>query len=797
MSDDSTSQKNAMKVAELENLNYGASTSATAPQSAPLDQYRRDKQIQDAKVITPSQYQKIRVEASVQLANSRIETVTSKQRMQAEAIQSAKLAKMKQLRMLQASVQSRVSFMQHFAGNPNSGATDVVPDAAFHALREGVMPGSTISYRNKPIIQLFAIDGTAGEAYMPPFTNFILTNVVAQDAERMDVLETFGAPHFFTTGRFVRKYSFSGLVRNYPAVDPDSKGVSMTNNEQARKLSLVSQRDLLINFYEQYMRASACAAAGRYVSITVDGHTFDGFVTELTINRDANMELVSPFSFSMLVFDRKDTSKAKDALIAYKSTKANTTTAADQSQIERATTDQKITVKAPGGGENGFGEAGCSLGTTNLQARTFSESPIIELTCTKGNDVLSIECDGGLTLVYEDGSPVDNAPSRQGTQSCRVEMSNPSALQANQQKERQSGSKNSPGFVPLKIKSNNSDAYAVLNSTFYLESGRTPVFSVVSAKLGQQNVTALYDQAEGTITFSDVQLRAGDFTGPGNTTLHFEFVLSAVDASGNTIDMTLLAPVVEQPTIVPLYNGAPAESANDKDSSAGSVTGTPTATVTAENLTVAVDIEFGGDRDLNMENFFDVADGARIQMNLPMDPNGDFSLHTPTVRLDMKMVANTRVRNLFDAASLEPGANTRPPNVLFHISKSAINAKVKDNAFELEVLRGYITVSMGGFLGLGRTQFQISANLNQNLTIPFTGYKAVVGLVRSPSFETRGSDRFYKLQLRLDSVTFQPLPGKQLPADFNESNATAKLYVALNEASYDVVLASGIHMMAK
>jgi hypothetical protein len=48
MSDDSTAQKNAMKVAELENLNYGASTSATAPQAAPLDQYRRDKQIQEA-----------------------------------------------------------------------------------------------------------------------------------------------------------------------------------------------------------------------------------------------------------------------------------------------------------------------------------------------------------------------------------------------------------------------------------------------------------------------------------------------------------------------------------------------------------------------------------------------------------------------------------------------------------------------------------------------------------------------------------------------------------------------------
>ena len=149
--------------AELQ-TGYGPSTSPTAPNTS---------------------YRSYQIQQSPSISGSNISTVTSKQRLTTAAIQSTTLAALS----AQNSVQSRAAYAKAFGNNPNGGYTDTLTDAAWHALQPGVMPVTALDYRNKPTIRLFAIDGSDASVHVPPFTNFILTNVQALDQERFD-----GAP---------------------------------------------------------------------------------------------------------------------------------------------------------------------------------------------------------------------------------------------------------------------------------------------------------------------------------------------------------------------------------------------------------------------------------------------------------------------------------------------------------------------------------------------------------------------------------------------------------------------------
>lgn len=182
--------------------------------------------------------------------------------------------------------------------NMNKGAglsKDLIP-LPYRASSLGKVLGDR---SNSPKIEVHTY-GDDGTSSVPTFDDFILTDVSSQDAEKIDVCETFGVPHLFTSGRFVRRTTFQGIARTAPA------NYAASNNPQYS----VSQSTMLRVFYDQYLRATQQADNGQYTSIIIDGHTYTGWVTTFNDQRDAGQEQWMPFTFTMIVTDRKSSDEA-------------------------------------------------------------------------------------------------------------------------------------------------------------------------------------------------------------------------------------------------------------------------------------------------------------------------------------------------------------------------------------------------------------------------------------------------------------------------------------------------------
>jgi len=158
-------------------------------------------------------------------------------------------------------------------------------------------------YANRPKIEVVALSQTAVTGtpnIKARFDSMILSQIQEVDAEKIDVIETFGVPHFFASGRFVRKYTFQGFLR--------TTAVNYAATKDAVQYSLnqlvVPQTVVFRMFYEEHMRASVQASNGWYTRITVDKEVFEGFVTTFNVSRDAMQDSTSPFVFSMVAFNR-------------------------------------------------------------------------------------------------------------------------------------------------------------------------------------------------------------------------------------------------------------------------------------------------------------------------------------------------------------------------------------------------------------------------------------------------------------------------------------------------------------
>lgn len=151
-------------------------------------------------------------------------------------------------------------------------------------------------------------NAATAEAIPVKFNDFFITDCQEQDAEKAEVAETFGAPHVFASGRYMRKVSIQGVCRTGP-LNPEVVelttigGVKLLSDEDYARY-LVPQTLGLRVLYDKLLRASELISRGLFARLHVDGEVYSGWFTTLNIARNANEEAFAHFTSSMLVFSR-------------------------------------------------------------------------------------------------------------------------------------------------------------------------------------------------------------------------------------------------------------------------------------------------------------------------------------------------------------------------------------------------------------------------------------------------------------------------------------------------------------
>lgn len=141
------------------------------------------------------------------------------------------------------------------------------------------------------------------------YNDFFITDTQEMDAEKADVSETFGAPHVFATGRYMRKLTIQGVCRT-GAVNPDILSLS-TNSTALAAMSDVDKARFVVPhtlglrvLYDRMLRASEQISRSLFSRLVVDGEVYCGWFTTLNITRSGADEGFAHFTMSMLVFAR-------------------------------------------------------------------------------------------------------------------------------------------------------------------------------------------------------------------------------------------------------------------------------------------------------------------------------------------------------------------------------------------------------------------------------------------------------------------------------------------------------------
>jgi hypothetical protein len=269
-------------------------------------------------------------------------------------------------------------------------------------------PGST-DYSNRPTIFVVKnkANGQTGAAEEPvgEFSDWFLNTVQEQDMERTDVVETFGAPHIFVSGRFTRKIVFSGMVRT-----------TQHNAESSKASDRVPQHVLLRNFYERFLRATSQATLDYFTRITVDGDIYEGYITNLQLPRDANLEMVMPFALSMICVRRYNIHDA-DAVASLSRFVGDKKKKLAPAFASASLTDASagFVMSLDTGGSNSTTGVSVNVGKTKEDGTFLGISPTIKLNTSYAGQVIQLSGDGVGTwaLRYaEDGTPVSGTISR-------------------------------------------------------------------------------------------------------------------------------------------------------------------------------------------------------------------------------------------------------------------------------------------------------------------------------------------------------------------------------------------------
>ena len=112
------------------------------------------------------------------------------------------------------------------------------------------------------------------------YSRFFLQGVSENQAEKYQIVETFTSFYTFFYGKRPTVYSFAGTLLN----DENHKWVN----------------DFMF-FYENFFRGSRTADVGAQAVMTYDGRVVSGFILDITIQQNADMNKGAQFSMNMLV----------------------------------------------------------------------------------------------------------------------------------------------------------------------------------------------------------------------------------------------------------------------------------------------------------------------------------------------------------------------------------------------------------------------------------------------------------------------------------------------------------------
>jgi len=138
------------------------------------------------------------------------------------------------------------------------------------------------------------------------YNDFFITDTQEVDAEKAEVSETFGAPHVFASGRYMRKVMITGMCRT-GAVNPDILNAQSFNTglEESLKAKYAVPHTLGLRvLYDKVLRASEQISRNLFTRLIVDGEVYCGWFTTLNISRTGAEESFAHFTMSMLVFQR-------------------------------------------------------------------------------------------------------------------------------------------------------------------------------------------------------------------------------------------------------------------------------------------------------------------------------------------------------------------------------------------------------------------------------------------------------------------------------------------------------------
>jgi hypothetical protein len=138
----------------------------------------------------------------------------------------------------------------------------------------------------KARIEVF--DPSEGKVY-GSFIDFIVASVSETDAERTHIVETFGRPFIFSSGRFVRRYTFAGIVKALPV------NWAATNDADSTPQSAVFRA-----FYDRNLRSTQTARANRLIRVIVDGNVYVGHAIAMSLSRAADNDALEQFSLSFI-----------------------------------------------------------------------------------------------------------------------------------------------------------------------------------------------------------------------------------------------------------------------------------------------------------------------------------------------------------------------------------------------------------------------------------------------------------------------------------------------------------------
>jgi len=117
-----------------------------------------------------------------------------------------------------------------------------------------------------------------------PYSKFILEGVQASEAERSQVVETFGDYYAFFFGKRPPVYTYTGTLIN------------------AKNISWFQEFEY---YYENYLRGTKCVESQSRIIMTYNGHQIEGYILGTSNTLSGANDKGVPFSFQVLITDKR------------------------------------------------------------------------------------------------------------------------------------------------------------------------------------------------------------------------------------------------------------------------------------------------------------------------------------------------------------------------------------------------------------------------------------------------------------------------------------------------------------